>query len=134
MTTSLIMDRNPSSMAGSAGGWSPVSMVWLPTIRCGVGVLPAATVAAVSAMPNGVTRTLPWPNPSSVRSMRFTVAGTVPVTVVRPSMMKSAPIPYWEAASVSALGGIRLASSANVVLQELAKALDIGTVPRSNLL
>ena len=32
-------------------------------------------------MPNGLTSTLPWPKPSSVRSVRLTVGGTDPVTV-----------------------------------------------------
>ena len=58
-----------------------------PSIRCGIGVLPAATVAAASAIPNGLTSTLPCPKPSSVRSARLTVGGTEPVTVVSPSMM-----------------------------------------------
>ena len=40
-------------------------------------------------------------------------------------------MPYWAAAAVSAVGGIRLASSAKVVLHELANARDIGTTPRS---
>ena len=85
-TTSRIMDLSPSRVAGSAGGCAPLSTVCRPAIRCGIGVVPAATVAAASAMPNGVTTTLPWPNPSSVRSVRFTVGGTEPVTVVSPSM------------------------------------------------
>ena len=40
-------------------------------------------------------------------------------------------MPYFAAAIVSPRGGIRLASSAKVVLHELANARDIGTVPRS---
>ena len=59
--------------------------VWRPSISCGTGVCPAATVAAASAIPNGLTSTLPWPKPSSVRSARFTVGGTEPVTVLMPS-------------------------------------------------
>jgi len=40
-------------------------------------------------------------------------------------------MPYCAAAIVNPRGGILLASSANVVLHELANARDIGTVPRS---
>ena len=43
-------------------------------------------------------------------------------------------MPNCDAATVSAVGGIRLASSAKVVLHEFAKARAIGTMPRSNLL
>ena len=66
---------------------SPVVSVGLPSINCGTGVLPAATVAAANAMPNGVTNTLPCPKPSSVRSARSTVGGTDPVNVVMPSIL-----------------------------------------------
>ena len=41
-------------------------------------------------------------------------------------------MPYWAADCVRPRGGILLANSAKVVLHELAKARDIGTVPRSN--
>src|SRR5246127_2702593 len=85
VTTSRIMGRSAATIFGLIGVLSPWTAVGRPAISCGTGVLPAATVAATRAIPNGLASTLPWPNPSSVRSARSTVGGTDPVTVVMPS-------------------------------------------------
>ena len=84
-------------------------------------------------MPNGLATTVPWPKPFSARWTVESLAGTVPVTVARPGMTKSAPRPSERAASVRADEGRSAASFANVVLQERAKAVISGTRPRSNL-
>ena len=59
VTTRRIIGRRPSTIFGEIGVRSPVISVWRPSISCGTGVFPAATVAAASAIPNGLTSTLP---------------------------------------------------------------------------
>ncbi len=85
VTTSRIIGRSPSIIFVVIGSAWPSAVVGRPRISCGTGVLPAATVAAANAMPNGLASTRPWPNPSSVRSTISTVGGTDPVTVVSPA-------------------------------------------------
>ena len=95
---------------------------------------PAATVAAASAIANGLTTTLPCPKPSSARCTVFSAGGTDPENTGRPTTPYSGPIPNAAAAFVSASAGISDASFANEVLHERANAVAIETVPSSNSL
>ena len=106
-------------------------MAGWPRSRLGIGRVPWATVDAASAIPNGETRSLPWPNPSMARSVLSLVGGTPPVRVVAPGMAKSTPIPSCLAASVNAFGDSPAASGPKVVLQEKANAACSGMTPLS---
>ena len=105
-------------VAGDNGCGVASAVVSPPRSNVGLGIVPAATVEVTSAMPNGDATTLPWPNPSSARSMVPDAGGTEPVTVVTPGTTKSTPSPSRLAASVSALPSMSTASAANVVLHE----------------
>ncbi len=61
VTTSRIIGRSRvEHLRADQGARSPVDrVVWRPSISWGTGVFPAATVAAASAIPNGLTNTLP---------------------------------------------------------------------------
>ena len=133
MTTSRIIGGNFCATPLGSTDSVPSVVVGISRISCGKGILPVATVAAATAIPNGVVCTFPCPIPASTRSATDVGVGTDPALVVIPATVKSTPIPNCLAAPGSADGGRSAANCPNVVLQDWANARRSGTVPNSNL-
>ena len=107
----------------------------LPSVTVGVapgpdaarGTVPRATVAAARAMPNGVASTLPWPMPSSVRTVRSGArAGPCRCLVVDAREREVGADAELLGGRVRASPGRPAGQLANVVLQDRAYAVGSG--------
>ena len=83
-------------------------------------------------MPNGLASTWPWPMPFSARCTGSSAAGTEPVTVVNAGHHVVGAKAQPQRRGRQRVGPSWEPSWPKVVLQDRAKAVRNGTVPRSN--
>ena len=92
-TTARISVWMSRCTVGERAGAGLSTVVVVPRISSGIGIVPLATVAAISSAENGVISTVPWPNPFSARCTVVSATGADPVRVVMPWTTKSRPMP-----------------------------------------